>query len=266
MRIALCTDSSSLLSASAAASLGVDVVPVEVTLDGDPFDELTSSLEWFYQRLRAGAEVTSSEPRAAAFAETYERASARGAESVVSIHADARVSAAAGSAERAKHDASLPVTVVDTRTVGYGVAVCVRAAAATAAAGRSAADTALSAVRCGEALQNVVVARESRWGRIPTVGGWTLARFADGTTSPFWECGSIGEAVERTVSLVRHGAVPLGAAVGHAGRELEPAADELAHALGASERIRSMERYRIGASVVVHTGADIFGACWWPLR
>jgi fatty acid-binding protein DegV len=265
VRVAVCTDSTSLLSAPAAASLGVDVVSASVTLDGDPFDELTSSLEWFYERLRAGAEVTASEPSTAAFAAAFARASARGAESVVSIHADARVSGAVGAAKHAARAAPAPVTVVDTQAAGFGVALCVRAAAATVAGGGSAQDAALSAIRFGAALQNVVVARDTRWGRVPTVGGWTLSRFADGATSPIWECGSIAEAVVRTVSLARHGVSQLGAAVGHAGRELETAADELAHALAAMERVRSVERYRVGASVGAQTGADTFGAFWWPV-
>ena len=61
-RIGVVTDSSALLPASVAAGLGVEVVPVPVTLGGEPFDELTSSVDWFYERLRAGAEATSSQP------------------------------------------------------------------------------------------------------------------------------------------------------------------------------------------------------------
>ena len=38
-----------------AAGLGVEVVDVPVALDGEPFDVLTSSLDWFYERMRAGA-------------------------------------------------------------------------------------------------------------------------------------------------------------------------------------------------------------------
>ncbi|MGH3110054.1 MAG: DegV family protein, partial [Gaiellaceae bacterium] len=98
-RVAICTDSSSLIPASAAASLGVDVVPVAVTLDDEPFDELTSSLDWFYARLRAGATVTTSQPTPFDFATAYERAAARGSESVISIHLDARVSGTVSAAE-----------------------------------------------------------------------------------------------------------------------------------------------------------------------
>ena len=265
-RVAICTDSSSLIPASAAASLGVDVVPVAVTLDDEPFDELTSSLDWFYARLTAGATATTSQPTPFDFAAAYERAAARGAESVVSIHIDGRVSGTVSAAEVASRDAPLPVRVVDTQAVSFGVALCVRAAAEVAVKGGSAADAILEATRFGAKLQNAFVARGSRGGRVPTVGGWSLLRFADGVSSEIWECGSTQEAVQRTMSLALHGDDPLAAAVGHAGRELEAAADRLAHALAASERVTSVERYRVGASVGAHTGPDTFGAFWWPAR
>ena len=264
-KVAICTDSSSLISASAAASLGVDVVPVAVTLDEEPFDELTSSLDWFYARLRAGATVTTSQPTPFDFAAAYKRAAERDAESVVSIHLDARVSGTVSAAEVAAREAPVPVRVVDTHAVSFGVALCVRAAADVAVKGGSAADAILEATRFGGQLQNAFVARGSRGGRVPTVGGWTLLRFADGISSEIWECGSTEEAVQRTMSLALHGDEPLAAAVGHAGMELEAAADRLAHALAAAERVMRVERYRVGASVGAHTGPDTFGAFWWPV-
>jgi DegV family protein with EDD domain len=264
--VAICTDSSSLISASAAASLGVEVVPVSVLLDDEPFDELTSSLDWFYARLRAGASAKTSQPTPADFAAAFGRAAARGADTVVSIHVDARVSGTVSSAELAAREAAIPVKVVDTRTASFGVAVCVRAAAETVARGGAAADAVLEAVNLGAQLQNAFVARGSRGGRVPTVGGWSLLRFADGASTELWECGSIEEAVTRTMSLALHGHGDLAAAVGHASRELEPAADRLAHELAASDRVRRVERYRVGASVGAHTGPDTFGAFWWPIR
>ena len=264
-RVAICTDSSSLIPASAAASLGVDVVPVAVTLDDEPFDELTSSLDWFYARLRAGATVTTSQPTPFDFATAYERAARRGAESVISIHLDARVSGTVSAAEVASRDAPLPVRVIDTHAVSFGVALCVRSAAEVAMRGGSAADAILEATRFGGQLQNAFVARGSRGGRIPTVGGWTLLRFADGVASAIWECGSVEEAVQRTMSLALHGDEPLAAAVGYAGRELETAADRLERTLAASDRLTKVERYRVGASVGAHTGPDTFGAFWWPV-
>jgi fatty acid-binding protein DegV len=261
-RVALCTDSSSLLSSAAAASLGVDVVPAPVTLDGEPFNEDMSSLDWFYERLRAGGAATTSQPSPAEFVRAYERAAARGAETVVSIHLDSRVSGVVSSAEAAALASPIPVTVVDTKTVSFGVAVCVRAAAR-AARLDSAGDAVLAASRLGARMQNAFVARGSPGGRVPTVGGWMLFRFAEGAASPVWECASETEAIERIASLVFRGERQL-AAVGHAGRAQEATADRLAARLADAESVLAVERYRVGASVGAHTGADSFGAFWWP--
>jgi fatty acid-binding protein DegV len=263
-RVAFCTDSSSLLSAATAVRLGVEVVPVPVTLDGEPFDEGMSSLDWFYERLRAGAVATTSQPSPGDLEAAYERAASRGAQSLVSIHLDSRLSGTVASAEIAARGAPLPVTVVDTRTVSFGVALCVRAAASAAAKHGSAGDAALAASRLGARMHNAFVALGGPGGRIPVVGGWTLFRFADGAASPIWDCASEDEAVERMASLALRDGQPVSAAVGHAGRALESAADQLAHRLEETEPVVSVERYRVGASVGAHTGADSFGVFWWP--
>jgi DegV family protein with EDD domain len=239
------------------------VVPVSIALDGAPFDESLSSLDWFYERLRAGAVATTSQPSPADFEAAYERAARRGARSIVSIHLDSRVSGTISSAELAAREASLPVTVVDTRTVSFGVAVCVRRAVGVVASGGSAGDAALAASRLGRLVQNAFVARGSRGGRVPAIGGWTLFRFADGAAKPIWECASEAESLERMAALALRDEHSISAAVGHAGHALEPAADRLAHRL-ARAGVTSVERYRVGASVGAHTGPDSFGVFWWP--
>jgi DegV family protein with EDD domain len=238
-------------------------VPVPVALDGEPFDQDMSSLDWFYERLRAGAAATTSQPSPAELAAAYDLAASRGARSIVSVHLDARVSGTVSAAETAAEVSRIPVTVVDTRTVSFGVSVCVRAAAEVVAGGGSAGDAALAASRLGARMHNAFVARGSRGGRVPTLGGWTLFRFADGAAEPIWDCASEAEAVERMATLALRDEHPIAAAVGHAGRALEPAADRLAHRL-TDAGISSVERYRVGASVGAHTGPDSFGVFWWP--
>jgi fatty acid-binding protein DegV len=160
---------------------------------------------------------------------------------------------------------SVPVTVVDTRTVSFGVGVCVRAAATVVADGGSAGDAALEASRVGARMYNAFVALGSPGGRVPTVGGWILFRYEDGAASPVWECASEVEAVERMASLALRGEQEIAAAVGHAGRATETAANWLAHRLEGADVVESVERYRVGASVGAQTGADSFGLFWWPV-
>lgn len=235
-----------------------------MTLDGEPVDETTSSLDWFYERLRAGAVATTSQPSPAEFAHAYERAAARGARSVLSIHLDSRVSGIVSTAELAARDAPVPVRVVDTRTVSFGVSLCVRAAVEAAAAGGLVADAALAASRLGAELENAFVALGTPPGRIPEATGWTVYRFLGGAARRMYACASPREAIARMSELVLAGAAPLSAAVGHAGRTVEAPARELAHTLARSEGVASVERYRVGATIGAHTGADSFGVFWWP--
>jgi fatty acid-binding protein DegV len=235
-----------------------------VTLDGEPFDERTSSLDWFYERLRAGAVATTSQPSPAEFARAYERATARGARSVLSIHLDSRVSGIVASAELAAREAGIPVKVVDTRTVSFGVSLCVRAAVEATAGGGLVADAALAASRLGAVMENAFVALRGPGGRVPEATTWTVFRFMGGAALRMFECVSVAEAVGRMASLALDREERLSVAVGHAGRTVEAAATDLVQRLGRSERVLAVERYRVGASVGAHTGPDSFGVFWWP--
>ncbi len=156
-RIALCTDSSSLLSPVAAAALDVSVVPVPVALDGRPFED---SVDAFYDRMRAGAAATTSQPSPGAFLAAYADLASHGATSILSLHLDGRVSGVTASAEIAARDASIPVTVVDLPTVSYGVALCVRAARAELVDGATATQAGATASAAGgRARQRVRRAR-----------------------------------------------------------------------------------------------------------
>jgi DegV family protein with EDD domain len=264
--VAICTDSSALLSVTTAASLGLEVVPIAVALDDEPFDELTSSLDWFYERLRAGKTPTTSQPSPGDFAAAYERVAARGARTVVSIHLDGRVSGTVASAEIAAWDAPVPVTVVDTRVVSWGVGRCVRAAAEAVAGGGSGGDAARAASRLGGKMRNAFVARGGPGGRIPAEASWMVLRYEDGVVSRMWDCASAGEAAERIAAHVVDRDDRIATAVGHASGGVIAAADRLARRLDASELVTEVERYRVGASVGAHTGPDSFGAFWWPVE
>jgi fatty acid-binding protein DegV len=265
-RVEICTDSSSLLSRSAAASLHVQVVPVHVLLDGEPYDEVMSSLDWFYERMRSGAVATTAHPSPGQFEAAYADAAERGASTVVSIHLDATVSGVVSTAELAAQGAPIPVTVVDSRTVSYGVGRCVRAAAEVVARGGSGGDAVRAAQRCGGRMKNAFVARTGPGGRVPEETMWTVLRFEQGIAERLYECASVEEAIERMATLALQDAGPLEAAVGHAGAAIEGAADRLAHDLLGAEQVAQVERYRVGASIGAHTGPDSFGLFWWPTR
>lgn len=261
---AICTDSSALLPAGSAEELGISIVPLAVTLDGESFDEHTGDLEDFYARLEQGAEAKTSQPNPAAFAYAYAEAAERGKEHVLSIHLDGRISGTSLSAGLAADEAQVPVTVVDTQTVSFGVGVCVRAAASALADGAPPAEAAGRAASVGAGMQNAFVARAGPQGRVPGQRGWTVLTYVNGLASPLAACNSIDAAIELMTARVADERRPVTAAVGHAGSTIEEAAATLAAEIGQVSQVETIERYRVGPSVGAHTGPTSFGVFWWP--
>lgn len=262
--VAICTDSSALFPAGVADRLGVTVVPIQMTLDGEPFDERVHTIDDFYALLAGGAEVMTSQPSPGDFLEAYAAAAADGAEEVLSIHLDARVSGTTGSAELAAYEAPIAVTVVDTGTVSFGVGACVKVAAEALEAGAASSDAVAVAQRLGSSLRNVFVAPGAGDGRVGPVKAWTVLELADGRTQPLAESDTVDEAIALMASRVVDAKVPVRAAVGHAGAAVETSADALALSLASLSGVLDVERYRVGPAVGAHTGPLSFGAFWWP--
>jgi fatty acid-binding protein DegV len=262
--VAICTDSSALFPDGAAELLGVIVVPIAITLDGEPFEERDATIDDFYARLSAGAPVTTSQPSPGAFLEAYEATAARGSTAVLSIHLDARISGTVASAELAAREAPIPITVVDAKTASFGVGLCVRAAAAALAAGASVSTAAETVRKLGGTLRNVFVAPAGPPGRLPETPGWALLELTDGKVESIGACEGDAEAIEVMSALVRREGGPLRVAVGHAGASSKAAAGALAASLAGLADVVEVERYRVGAAVGAHTGANSFGAFWWP--
>ena len=211
--------------------------------------------------MRAGAAATTSQPSPEAFLAAYESLARNGAPSILSLHLDGRVSGVTASAEIAAHGASIPVTVVDLPTVSYGVALCVRAARRGLDDGASTTQAAAMARQLAVELDNVFVARAGPRGRIPATHEWTILRFADGAATPVSSQTTIEDATEEMARRIVGSGAPNAVAVGYASREVEAAADRLAHDL-LRAGVAPVGRYRVEPSVGAHTGPDSFGAFW----
>lgn len=264
-RIRLCTDSSAQLPPQVAAALGVEVVPVGVALDGEVWDETELDVDLFYDRLRRSGRATTSQPSPGRFAETYARAGERGAREVLSIHVAGGVSGTVGAAELAAREAPLPVTVVDTGTVSFGVAVCVIAAADTLAAGGSAGDAVAAIERLSPTLRNAFVASRAPGGRVPATAGFAVLSFAGASAEVLEPAESLDHAGQLIAAHVLARGGRIAAAVGHADRATAASADALAETLERSPEVVELMRYRVGPSVGAHTGPLSFGAFWWPV-
>jgi DegV family protein with EDD domain len=129
---------------------GITVVPLHVVVAGQEFSEgVDISTAEVAKALRAYKPVSTSRPSPSAFLAAYEAAAAGGATAIVSIHISGEMSSTVQSAHLAAQHSPVPVTVVDSRSLGMAMGYAVLAACDAAAAGASAEDVAAQALaRC----------------------------------------------------------------------------------------------------------------------
>ena len=130
-RIVLVTDSTASLPPKAVAERDIVVVPLEVVIGADIFEEGADGAtpEMVADALREFRPVSTSRPSPSVMLEVYEQAARGGATAVVSIHLSGDMSGTFESAQLAAREASIPVICVDTRQVGIGTGFAVLAAA-----------------------------------------------------------------------------------------------------------------------------------------
>nr|BFE87961.1 DegV family protein [Planobispora longispora] len=135
--VVVVTDSTAYLPQEEASRLGIVVVPLQVIVGGKPFDdvvqigasEMTGALEKW-------SPVTTSRPAPRRFTEAYDAAAAEGATGVVSIHLSGEMSGTVEAARSGAREASIPVEVIDSRSIAMGLGFPVLAAAEAAAGAR----------------------------------------------------------------------------------------------------------------------------------
>jgi DegV family protein with EDD domain len=148
-RTVIVTDSTASLPGDVAAGRGIVVVPLQVVIGATVYDEGAEGAtpELVARALKDFRPVSTSRPSPAALLEVYEKAAADGAEAVVSIHLSAEMSGTHESALLAARDASIPVTVVDSRQVGVATGYAALSAADVLDAGGSSCEAAAAARR-----------------------------------------------------------------------------------------------------------------------
>ena len=140
-RVAVIADSPCYLPAGWAAELGIDIVPVQVIVAGQSYDETEDAqAQRVAEALRDWQPVTTSRPSPLRFLEAYTAAQEAGADAIVVATLSASMSATYESATLAAKECDVPVTVVDSRSIamglGFAAASGARAAMAGADAGR----------------------------------------------------------------------------------------------------------------------------------
>ena len=126
--VVVVTDSTAMLPAELAVERGIVVVPLQVVVGGDAFDEDAATSDMVATALRARTAVSTSRASPAALLEAYRRAADQGATEVISIHLSGDMSGTFESAQLAARDASVPVTTVDSRQAGVATGFAVLSA------------------------------------------------------------------------------------------------------------------------------------------
>ena len=138
-RVAVVTDSTSYLPRGWAADLSIAVVPVQVIVGGQPFDETDDDqAQQVTSALTSLQPVSTSRPSPERFLQAFRAAQVAGATEIVVATLSSSMSATYESALLAARDAPIPVTVIDSGTIAMGLGFAVARGAKAARAGASA--------------------------------------------------------------------------------------------------------------------------------
>jgi DegV family protein with EDD domain len=138
-KIAVVTDSSAFLPEETVREYGIHVIPLNVQFNGTTYKDLVDiSVDEFYKKLAAAAELPStSQPSTGEFVEVF-RAAAKDHDAVIAVVLSSALSGTYSSAMAAIDMLpDIPIAVVDTRSVTMGLGYMALAAARAARAGRS---------------------------------------------------------------------------------------------------------------------------------
>lgn len=124
--VAVITDSTCYLPRGWAADLGVAIVPVQVIVAGQSYDETEDTqAQRVADALRDWQPVTTSRPSPTRFLQAYEAAAEQGAPAIVVATLSSSMSATYESALLAAKECDLPVHVVDSRSIAMGLGFAV---------------------------------------------------------------------------------------------------------------------------------------------
>lgn len=280
--VAVITDSTAMLPPEVTAEHGIRVVPLQVVLGADVFDEGDEGATpaAVATALKAYLPVSTSRPAPATFQAAYAEAARAGADAVVSVHLSGDMSGTVESAQLAAREASVPITVVDTRQVGVATGYAALAAAAAAATGASA-DVVADAARDRAAASTSVfyvdtleyLRRGGRIGAAAALFGGALAvkpllTITDGRVSTLEKVRTSTRALARLAELAvaAAGRSAVDVSVAHLASpdRAQDLADLLAGRLADNLEGRPVGCGELGAVLGAHVGPGMVAICVAP--
>ncbi len=273
--IALVTDSNAQLPPGLIERYGVEVVPLNVIVDGESFLEgVDLDADGFYARFGGGHRpaVSTSQPSPGRFSAVFEELAGRGIDEIVAVHVGSSISGTVNSARLAAEAASVPVRIVDTGTASFGVGCCVWEAGEVLTRGGTSEEAAAVAEEVG-----------ARVGTVFTVAALDLARAGGrlagsqseespgipvltmdgGEMQVVRRVDDLEAAADAMAGFVVDAGPGLRVAIGVAEEGAAPLAHALEERLSGAPEVREVVRYRIGPSVGAHTGPGTAGAYFY---
>jgi len=282
MPVVVVTDSTASLPTEVAAAHGIVVVPLQVVIGADVYDEGSDGAtpELVAAALKDFRPVSTSRPTPAALLEVYEQVARDGATEIVSVHLSSEMSGTFESAQLAARKAPVPVTPVDSRQVGVATGYAAVSAAETAAAGGSAGDAAEAARARAAASSSLFyvdtleyLRRGGRIGAAAALFGGALAvkpllKIEDGKVASLERVRTSGRALARLEELAvdAAGEAPVDVCVAHLASP-DRAAQLTAHL---SDRLtgnlegREVWCGELGAVLGAHVGPGMLAVCVAP--
>ncbi|MEY4322573.1 MAG: hypothetical protein RL410_354 [Actinomycetota bacterium] len=226
MPTAIVTDSTACLPAYRVTQARIHVVPVQVTIDDETFDEgVNISSMAVASALTLGREVTTNRPSPEMFSAMYQTLAQNGFDNVVSIHLSSELSGTYSSAVLAARESIIPVQVIDSRTIGLGLGFAVLAAVDAEQRGESLSQIVEVATRRGRAARAYLcvdslehLRRGGRIGDAQALVGTALAikpilEISGGRLIPRDKVRTSSRATTRLVELAVQAALELGGSV-----------------------------------------------------
>ena len=276
MNVAIVSDSTGYLTDELTPP-GLTVVPVAVILGDQSFDEGTEiSMAEVADALRRKDTVTTSRPAPARFADTYAALAGQGYDHIVSVHLSGDMSGTYDAARIAAREAPVPVTVVDSRTVGTALGFAARSATLVAEAGGTASEAAGAAERRASASHTWIVVESldqlRRGGRIGAaqalLGNALMVKpileVRDGMIAPLEKQRTMGRAVARMAEHASEfaGSAPADVVVQHC--DSEQRAQDLAGALRAALPAAEVHVIEVGSVISAHVGLGTISVAVCP--
>ncbi len=281
-RTVVVTDSTASLPAEVVRARGIVVVPLQVVIGATVYDEGADGAtpELVAQALKDFRPVSTSRPAPAALLEVYEKAALEGADAVLAIHLSGDMSGTYESALLAARDASVPVTVVDSRQVGVATGYAVLSASDVLDAGGSVDEAAAAARRRADLTTALFyvdtleyLRRGGRIGAAAALLGGALAVkpllcIEDGRVANLERVRTSARALSRLEDLVVEAAgdLDVDVCVSHLANP-ERAADltaRLTTRLAANLHGREVWCGELGAVLGAHVGPGMVAACVAP--